>query len=541
MARDLVAGKLLAAMLDERLARQARVLLHHHDLRHLAGLLVGHADRPHLQHARMERHHVLDLVRIDVEAGDDDHVLLAIDDAKISLLVHGRHVAGAKPPVVREDLGGSVRPAPVALHDLRAPHAELSRRVEPHLVAVIVADGDVGRRERQPDRSGELGLVQAVRDRGGRGLGEPVGLDHGNPGHLAPAVRNRALHGHPAPDRELEAGEVDRREGRRVEQAVVEGVDPRDDGELEPGDELDEGGHVAGVGDEHVQGAVLHAGEAVRDQREDVVERERGHEDLLSRLEAPADPRRGLLQVRDHVAVAQGRPLGDPGRPPGVLEERDVVPAGLGRTKRLPPPLLERAREPYRVGKVERGHHLLHPADHEVDERGLREPEPVAHPHEDHVLDPGAADDVGEHAREVLDDDDGPRLRVGELVLELARGVEGVRVDHREAGEQHPEDRDRVREEVRHHDRDPVARLEPEPLEVPGKGPRAFVELAVGDRDPEVRVGGTVAEPANALLEQRDDGVVGVDVRLGGDALRIVPEPDLVHPPLPCGSGQHRH
>ena len=234
---------------------------------------------------------------------------------------------------------------------------------------------------------------------------------------------------------------------------------------------LTKAGHVAGVGDEHVEGPVLHAGEAVRDQGEDVIERKRGHEDLRPGLELPADPRRRLLQVRDDVAVAEGRPLGDPGRPPGVLEERHVVPAGLRRTQRLPPALVERGREPHRIRQVERGHHLLHPADHEIDESGLREPEPVSHPHEDHVLDPGTADHLAEDAREVLDDDDGPRARVGELVLELAGGIEGVRIDDREAREQYSEYRDGVREEVRHHDRDPVARVETEPLEVGGEAP----------------------------------------------------------------------
>ena len=231
--------------------------------------------------------------------------------------------------------------------------------------------------------------------------------------------------------------------------------------------------------------------------------------------------------------MAQGRPFGDPGRAAGVLQERGVISCGAGRAQGGPAPLLERTGEPDRAREVERRDHLLHPADHEVDESGLREPEPISHPYEDHVLDPGTADHVGEDAREVLDDDDGPCARVGKLVFELAGGVERVRIDDREAREQHREYRDGIREEVRHHDRDPVARFEPEPLEVGGERPRAFVELAIGNRDPEVRVGRPIAESAHTLLEQRHDGIVGVDVRLGGDALRIVLEPYLVHRPLP--------
>ena len=56
------------------------VLAHDDDLDRLAALGVGDADRADLQHPRMGHHHVLDLVRIDVEAGDDDHVLLPVHD-----------------------------------------------------------------------------------------------------------------------------------------------------------------------------------------------------------------------------------------------------------------------------------------------------------------------------------------------------------------------------------------------------------------------------------------------------------------------------
>ena len=44
----------------------------------------------------MRGNHILDLVGIDVEAGRQDHVLLAIDDADKALLVDGRHVAGTQ-------------------------------------------------------------------------------------------------------------------------------------------------------------------------------------------------------------------------------------------------------------------------------------------------------------------------------------------------------------------------------------------------------------------------------------------------------------
>ena len=56
--------------------------------------------------------------------------------------------------------------------------------------------------------------------------------------------------------------------------------------------------------------------------------------------------------------------------------------------------------------------------------------------------------------REVLDDDDHLGAAVGELVLELARGVERIDVDHRAAGAQDAEQAHRILQDVRHHQRD---------------------------------------------------------------------------------------
>src|SRR5689334_8658787 len=79
--RPLVAGELAPAMLENILLGEVRVLLDHVDLRHFARVRVGHADHGALEHAGVHRHHLLDLVRENLEAGDDDHVLLAVNDA----------------------------------------------------------------------------------------------------------------------------------------------------------------------------------------------------------------------------------------------------------------------------------------------------------------------------------------------------------------------------------------------------------------------------------------------------------------------------
>ena len=71
----------------------------------------------------------------------------------------------------------------------------------------------------------------------------------------------------------------------------------------------------------------------------------------------------------------------------------------------------------------------------------------------------GLADDLLHRVREVLDDDDHLGARVVQLVLELARRVERIDVDHRAAGAQDAEQAHRVLQDVGHHQRDARALL----------------------------------------------------------------------------------
>ena len=79
----------------------------------LARPFVRLPDAGAFSHTRAGGSDRLDLVRIDVEAGDDDHVLLAIDDLEIALGVEDADVAGAEVAVGRESLPGRFRLLPV--------------------------------------------------------------------------------------------------------------------------------------------------------------------------------------------------------------------------------------------------------------------------------------------------------------------------------------------------------------------------------------------------------------------------------------------
>ena len=86
-------------------------------------------------------------------------------------------------------------------------------------------------------------------------------------------------------------------------------------------------------------------------------------------------------------------------------------------------------------------------------------PEELADAGDDHRADLGLAEHLLHGPREILDDDDHLGAGIGELVLELARRVERVDVDHRAPGAQRAEQAHRILEDVGHHQRDARALL----------------------------------------------------------------------------------
>ncbi len=118
--------------------------------------------------------------RVDVEPIHDDHVLLALDDRRVVVLVHPRDIARVEPDAavgsVSEHVGAVFGLVPVAFHHLRPRDAQLARLPDRQLVpaALDVHDLHVRVGEWQSDGAhpsrGEL--RRGVRDR--RGLRQPV-------------------------------------------------------------------------------------------------------------------------------------------------------------------------------------------------------------------------------------------------------------------------------------------------------------------------------------------------------------------------------
>ncbi|MNN36246.1 hypothetical protein D3C81_1501340 [compost metagenome] len=187
------------------------------------------------------------------------------------------------------------------------------------------------------------------------------------------------------------------------------------------------------------------------------------------------------------------------------------------------------------VGQAVIRHHLLHVLQYEVDDRALREAEHVAQAGGDDALDRRVGDDLLHDFAEVVDDHQYGDVSIDQLMLELTRGVERVDVDHRQAGTQDAENRDRVLQAVGHHHRNAVALLELQlTQQVSGELGDQHIGFAVGKYLAEVRVGGTITELGYGRVEHGRDGTELVDVDFSRHASRVALQPGtfLIHLPL---------
>ena len=100
----------------------------------LSERLVGDAERDRLEDRRVRQEHVLELPRVDAVAAPEDHVLLAIDEEEVAVLVQVAHVPGREPtsPDGRPRLGGF---SPVALHEAGSTQDDLPDLAPGDLVA----------------------------------------------------------------------------------------------------------------------------------------------------------------------------------------------------------------------------------------------------------------------------------------------------------------------------------------------------------------------------------------------------------------------
>ena len=415
----------------------------------LAVRLVGDPDDGGLGDARVPGEDLLDLGRVDVEARDDDEVLVTVDDRERAVVAHDGHVAGVQPSGrVEHDLGG-LQVLEVPREDVRAAHQHLAGITRLHVVAVGVDDAHLDAGQRHADRGGVVRLGRVGERHRRRGLGQPVALPQRDAEAGLEAVgdvrgeRRRARDGQ-ADRAQLVAG------GRRT---VGEGGERRRD-RREDRDALGlgEGEHLGRVEalDEHGEPAheELHAQHRV--QAEDVERRQQQQHDVVRRRGGP-DPQLHLLDVGEQAAVGEHGRLREAGGAGGEQQGGRVVDVAvddavmgvvLGRFVRAG------------AGRLE----IVH-VDDGVAEVGESRADLAVRPPCEHQA----------------------RLDRLELLLELggrALGVDGHRhrpeADHGEVGD------DELRA-GRDHQGDAVARLHPAAEQRTPRGPDGGAKVAVGD------------------------------------------------------------
>ena len=130
---------------------------------------------------------LFDLARIDLEAGDDDHLLLAIDDREVPVIVEARDVARVEPAIAQRQ-GGLVRPLVVTVHELRPAQDQLAGLARAHVLhtRVEIDDPRLDVGERDTDRADLLLALakERIAMRHRRGFREAVSLDELRTGQL---------------------------------------------------------------------------------------------------------------------------------------------------------------------------------------------------------------------------------------------------------------------------------------------------------------------------------------------------------------------
>src|SRR5690606_10312761 len=376
---------------------------------------------------------VLHVIGIDVEPGDQNHVLLAVDQLEEAVLVDHTDVAGLQPAVRGQHFRGVLGTLPVAEHDLWAADPQLTGLAGGQLVAVVINDLHLGVYYRLTDEAFLIGRVRGGGDHHRRGLGHAEAFTDHSTGALEPAlgdshVQRRAAGVDPFQVTEIQAVEFGVRHQRHEQ-----GVDAGQQGDPMP---LHVGNHavqVAGIGDQHAVEAGKDRGQAVRGKGEDMVQRQRRHPRFVAVLDfTRLDDADRLQDVAQQVAVGEHRALGDAGGAAGVLQYGDIIQTTLGFDLREGSTDGQGLHETAHVGGVAL---LLGVA-------------PVIHAGDDQMLDLRVRLDVTDRRNQLVKYHHGTGTGVAELVAGLGSGVLGIGIVDDQSGLERTEDGDHVLQQV---------------------------------------------------------------------------------------------
>ena len=98
------------------------------------------ADHLHISNSGVSEEEFFQLTRVNVLTTTDDHVLVAPDDADVTLFVHARQVAGVHPTVPIDGVGGALGVVPVTEHHAVATGTQLADGATGNDIAGLVDD-----------------------------------------------------------------------------------------------------------------------------------------------------------------------------------------------------------------------------------------------------------------------------------------------------------------------------------------------------------------------------------------------------------------
>ncbi len=482
---------------------------------------------------------LFDVGRIDVEPACDDHVLLAVHDVKVPVLVHFGNVAGIEPAVL-EDVAGLGGHIPVALHHHRAFEAQLADFPDTQfLIRIVQADDlalDVG--ERQADAAHAVLAIDRVAVTGRGRFGKPIAFAQPAAGQLFKLVL-RLWHEWRAPaDARANRADVEAAEVGIVVDRVIHRRHAGENARLIGVDRREDVFQIARIGDQHQRGRCREA-KVHRGHHPVNVEQRDGAQDDLLALPDVGHERLDRQRVGDEIAVQRHRAFGDAGRAARVLENRNVVGADIHFGPVCGSVLIEQVGHPHiapgQLGLVLGGGVLV-----ERKERLEESAHVIADVRDDDALDLRLWLHFLDPRVEIARRDHQFRAAVVELVFHLTGRVERVGGDDNPAGFHDAIVGDDELGRVGHQDDDAVAFLDAQFGQRPGhpvgqvvKGP--VIHLAAGESVERAfhRAGlenerGVVGIVAGGLFQESKQRDLRVGLQSVGNPLVVFFQPGLV-------------
>ena len=146
------------------------------------------------------------------------------------------------------------------------------------------------------------------------------------------------------------------------------------------------------------------------------------------------------------------------------------------------------------------------------------------------MLDLGIGNYLRQSVSAVLLDNNGLGAGILQLVLQLAGGIERVAVDGRVTGAEDAKQRNRVLQQIGHHERHPGSGLQfQSALQIGAEVARLPFQLGISDHVAQIDIGRERAEACHALVEDLSNRAVLLDVNFGRHSRRITFQPDIFH------------